>query len=539
MAASALASGTGPRTTGKRHRRRQRQLAGALDHARERRRPVEPRRLEDEVVVGRDRGEAAVPGRVDGAAPAARARAARPRTASAAGGRRGPRRDPRSPGAARRAARRRHRADDRPRPWGPARVVRDGDRRLPRSASPCPIPPPPPICPSWPTPPVAAVVGWPPRGASWPRSSACGWSCSPWEGWDSSPCAACPSWAGCSRGASSRASSPGFEQPSKAAATSRCRAPVGARPGRPRARWRGAAARWTGDPPPARSRRAGGRRPPGRRSAHASDRPGPSPPRHRRPPARPGARRRRPRRRARVPRPPPLTARPAAPARRRPAPPPEAARSHPGGAPGHPPMRGRRRRLRAGPTRCREPRRRLRCGPAARPRRHERRVGIRGAPARRPASPPPATSAGSLEAARRLPGRAGGAHRLPGVRDAHDRGVVRDASGVGTGGPAGRVAGRCWPPTGIACAHRSHRRAGGSRSPSTTAPTRAGRRRSLAVLRREHVPATFFVVGSQAARHPGPRARRRARGQRDRQPHLHPQLADQRRPAGSASARST
>ena len=333
-----------------------------------------------------------------------RARAAPRRTASGAGARRGPRRDPRSPGAARRAARRRHRADDRPRPWRTARVVRDGDRRLPRSASPCPIPPPPPICPSWPTPPVAAVVGWPPRGASWPRSSACGWSCSPWEGWDSSPCAACPSWAGCNRGASSRASSRGFEQSSKAAATSRCRAPVGARPARPRARWRGAAARWTGDPPPARSRRAGGRRPPGRRSAHASDRPGPSPPRHRRPPARPGARRRRPRRRARVPRP-PLTARPAAPARRRPAPPPEAARSHPGGAPGHPPMRGRRRRLRAGPTRCREPRRRLRCGPAARPRRHERRVGIRGAPARRPASPPSATSAGSLEAARRLPGR--------------------------------------------------------------------------------------------------------------------------------------
>ena len=51
---------------GKRQRRSNGQAARALDHARERGRPVEPRRLEDEVVVRRDRGEAALSRGVDG-----------------------------------------------------------------------------------------------------------------------------------------------------------------------------------------------------------------------------------------------------------------------------------------------------------------------------------------------------------------------------------------------------------------------------------------------------------------------------------------
>jgi hypothetical protein len=50
---------------GERHGRGKRQRAGALDHARERGRAVEPGRLKEEVVVGRDRGEAALPGGVD------------------------------------------------------------------------------------------------------------------------------------------------------------------------------------------------------------------------------------------------------------------------------------------------------------------------------------------------------------------------------------------------------------------------------------------------------------------------------------------
>ena len=91
IAASALASGNRAAQDGERHRRRQRHLARALDHARERRRPVEPGRLEDEMVVGRDRGEPAVSRGVDGVAASRSKRTAAPRrTASAADGRRAP-----------------------------------------------------------------------------------------------------------------------------------------------------------------------------------------------------------------------------------------------------------------------------------------------------------------------------------------------------------------------------------------------------------------------------------------------------------------
>ena len=76
MAASAFASGTGPRRTASDTVVASVSSPRALDHARERRRPVEPGRLEDEVVVGRDRGEAALPRGVDGLLAAARARAA-------------------------------------------------------------------------------------------------------------------------------------------------------------------------------------------------------------------------------------------------------------------------------------------------------------------------------------------------------------------------------------------------------------------------------------------------------------------------------
>ena len=51
---------------GKRNRRRQLHLARAFNHARERRQPVKPRCLEDEVVVGRNGREPAVSGRIDG-----------------------------------------------------------------------------------------------------------------------------------------------------------------------------------------------------------------------------------------------------------------------------------------------------------------------------------------------------------------------------------------------------------------------------------------------------------------------------------------
>ena len=50
---------------GERHRRRKCHVARPLDHARERSRPVEPRRLEDEVIVRADSAEAALPRRVD------------------------------------------------------------------------------------------------------------------------------------------------------------------------------------------------------------------------------------------------------------------------------------------------------------------------------------------------------------------------------------------------------------------------------------------------------------------------------------------
>ena len=50
---------------GERHRRRECHVARSLDHARERGRPVEPRCLEDEVVVRAQRREPALPRRVD------------------------------------------------------------------------------------------------------------------------------------------------------------------------------------------------------------------------------------------------------------------------------------------------------------------------------------------------------------------------------------------------------------------------------------------------------------------------------------------
>ena len=63
-----------------RHRRRQLHGAGALDHGGQRGRTVEPGRLKQEVVVGRDRGEAALPRGVNGARETSRATAPRPRT---------------------------------------------------------------------------------------------------------------------------------------------------------------------------------------------------------------------------------------------------------------------------------------------------------------------------------------------------------------------------------------------------------------------------------------------------------------------------
>ena len=120
----------------------------------------------------------------------------------------------------------------------------------------------------------------------------------------------------------------------------------------------------------------------------------------------------------------------------------------------------------------------------------------------------------------------------------HMFGIGDDAAAAG-GGPAGSV------PAAVEPRRAGDRRAGRGRpaplvpgrtpspSPSTTARTRPGRPRILDVLRRHHVHATFFVVGTAGRGPPGPGAAHPRRRQRDRHPHLHPRQPRRRYPAGS------
>ena len=147
--------------------------------------------------------------------------------------------------------------------------------------------------------------------------------------------------------------------------------------------------------------------------------------------------------------------------------------------------------------------------------------------------------AGALAAPRAVRVRGCGGPALPGDRHPHDRCEHRAAPRAGAPAPLARAR-PILRAEGNRLVAASRRRAAGSRSPSTTGPTRAGRRRSPRSCARDTRPGDVLRGRQPGGPPPGDRrAMLVARRRRARQPHLHPRRALERARAGSARSSST